>query len=65
MIEIKLKTSVINFKEIQYLANELNKIGASLCEETSLLLEVNQRLSNDNSHNIITVAAENDVADES
>ena len=65
MIEIKIKTSVVNFKEIQYLANELNKIGASLCEETSLLLEVNQISINDNSQDIITVAAEDDITNES
>ena len=64
MITIKAKRPSPSMEEIESIANGLEKIGASPRERINLLLEVGC-LVDSNKQNVVTAAADGDIADES
>ena len=65
MITVTIKTDSISLKDMKAIAEGVNKIGTSLFERTNLFLEVGTVLVDDDSQNIVTVAADSNIADKS
>lgn len=64
MITIKAKMPSASMEEIKSIADGIEKIGASSCERINLLLEVGC-LVDSNKQNVVTAAADGDIADKS
>lgn len=64
MITIKAKMPSASMEEIKSIANGIEKIGASSRERINLLLEVGC-LVDSNKQNVVTAAADGDIADKS
>ena len=64
MITIKSKMPSASMEEIKSIADGIEKIGASSRERINLLLEVGC-LVDSNKQNVVTVAADGDIADKS
>lgn len=64
MLTIKINLSLASLDDIEAIAKRVNKIGASLGEETDLLLEVGS-LDYREIVNVVAVAADGSVADKS
>ena len=64
MITIKAKMATVSMEDIKSITAAVQKIGANSCERINLLLEVGCLVDSDK-HNVVAVAANRDIADES
>lgn len=64
MITIKAKMTTASMREIKSIVTAIENIGASPRERINLLLEVGC-LVDSNKQNVVTAAADGDIADES